>query len=530
MSVLQKLPPLLKGPLTTPQSVQTALSSITEYLERWNGVRGDSLDRVLTMRDFVSSTETAELIAQHYSSTGADPVIGGIPAGAGPIYAPSPPENLVAVGSLTNIILSWDIPTNPYYAYSEIWRNGSDDLGTAVLVGTAIAGVFADPIGDTGVTYYYWVRSVNTANVAGGYNDTPGTVATTGQVDEANFASTIDPVSIVDALPNPVGYTGPVVVFLTTDLKLYRYDSVTPAWTTAVTSDDLLANSVIAGKIAAGAISTSNLFVDGVITSTKIAAGTITADRIAAATITAAQIAAGTITGDRIAANTITADKITTTSLSAIAANLGTITSGNITLSATSYIRGGATGFRTGTGFWQGYDGGVYKFSIGNSATGQEMYWDGSTMWIRGSVQLPEYTPGAFTLIQNNTARTVSSNVDVQSPWTKVKEYRVVRYGTVTVNTQIEGNSGTDMEVISRLRILVNGLVVHTFPDYLTTGTQSTFYPTTTIDTEPDDVIELQVQTYPYSTGAYPSPNGNTTVRASSLNIGFGAYEEVLYG
>ena len=60
-----------------------------------------------------------------------------------------------------------------------------------------------------------------------------------GSVDLASFAAGIEPVGIVDSLPNPVGYTGAQVVFLTTDNKLYRYDSSVPEWSTAVSAVDI---------------------------------------------------------------------------------------------------------------------------------------------------------------------------------------------------------------------------------------------------------------------------------------------------
>lgn len=52
--------------------------------------------------------------------------------------------------------------------------------------------------------------------------------------------------------------------------------------------------------------------------------------------------------------------------LSAAGGTLGVITTGLITLDTTGYIRGGATDYLTGTGFYLGYSGGAYKFSIGN--------------------------------------------------------------------------------------------------------------------------------------------------------------------
>lgn len=94
-----------------------------------------------------------------------------------------------------------------------------------------------------------------------------------GRVNTASFAAGIQPVTVVATLPNPVGYTGPRTVFLTTDNKLYRYTGT--AWTTEVTSGDLAANSVIAGKIAAAAVSTDQLAANAV-TASKIFIGDLT--------------------------------------------------------------------------------------------------------------------------------------------------------------------------------------------------------------------------------------------------------------
>jgi hypothetical protein len=67
--------------------------------------------------------------------------------------------------------------------------------------------------------------------------------------------------------------------------------------------------------------------------------------------------------------------------LSAITVNTGTLT-----VDASGYVRGGQTGYNTGTGFWLGYDGGAYKFSIGTSSEG--ITWDGTTLLIKGSFQV----------------------------------------------------------------------------------------------------------------------------------------------
>lgn len=83
--------------------------------------------------------------------------------------------------------------------------------------------------------------------------------------------------------------------------------------------------------------------------------------------IDAASIVAGSITANEIAASTITAGKMSVTTLSSIVADLGAITAGTLTINTSGYVRGGQTDYATGTGFFLGYSGAAYKFSVGSA-------------------------------------------------------------------------------------------------------------------------------------------------------------------
>jgi len=96
-----------------------------------------------------------------------------------------------------------------------------------------------------------------------------------------------------------------------------------------ITANEIAANTITAGEIAAGAINTDELAANAV-TAGKIFANTITANEIAANTITANEIVANTITANEIAANTITANEMNVAILSAISADIGTVTAGTI--------------------------------------------------------------------------------------------------------------------------------------------------------------------------------------------------------
>ena len=112
------------------------------------------------------------------------------------------------------------------------------------------------------------------------------------------------------------------------------------------------------------------------------------------------QIAALSIVAGSIAANTITSAKMSVTDLSAISANIGTITSGNITIDTAGYIRGGQTAYNTGTGFFLGYSSGAYKFSLGNP-TGDSLTWDGTNLNITAPLNVDFSLTAGDNITQN---------------------------------------------------------------------------------------------------------------------------------
>lgn len=119
-----------------------------------------------------------------------------------------------------------------------------------------------------------------------------------GQIDASQFAEGIEPVAIVDTLPNPVAYDGPVTVFLTTDQKLYRYDPGVPEFVRTHETTDLT------GQIATTQIT------DGAVTTPKIFAGAVTADEIGANAVIAGKIDADAVTAGTIAAGAINAQAL----------------------------------------------------------------------------------------------------------------------------------------------------------------------------------------------------------------------------
>lgn len=81
------------------------------------------------------------------------------------------------------------------------------------------------------------------------------------------------------------------------------------------------------------------------------------------------------VDGGDLLANSVTANEISVSDLRSISANLGAITSGSFTLDNAGFIRtNGATGLSSGTGLWFGYAGTGYGFRVGDPL-GARLQW-----------------------------------------------------------------------------------------------------------------------------------------------------------
>ena len=97
-----------------------------------------------------------------------------------------------------------------------------------------------------------------------------------------------------------------------------------------VSAAEILDRAITSTKIALDAIQ-GDVIKAGAITENKLYTGAVTSDKIDSNAVTAAKIASRTITAAEIASGTITSNEITVSSLSALSANIGTVTSGTIT-------------------------------------------------------------------------------------------------------------------------------------------------------------------------------------------------------
>jgi hypothetical protein len=94
--------------------------------------------------------------------------------------------------------------------------------------------------------------------------------------------------------------------------------------------------------------------------------------------------------------------------LSAITINTGNLNAdGNITVSNLGSIKGGQTDFDTGNGFFLGYSGGTYKFSVGSATN--DLIWNGTSLSITGNIT------GNSNIVISGTA-SFSGNTSTTSP------------------------------------------------------------------------------------------------------------------
>jgi hypothetical protein len=356
--------------------VSKNLPSVTSVIPR--DLR-NFLDR---LRELVNGGGSGRLVtAQDLADAGVVTIDsgGGLTAAAvtTDFGTPPAPTSVTATPAIRNVIVEWDDPAYPTHAYAEVWGASTNSISAAVLLGQTPGSIYADELGPS-ATRYYWVRFVNTQFTTGPYNATNGTVATTG----ADLAYTMG------LLRDTYGGTSEAPFFQLNTSTVINGVTI-PAGTymkAAFIYDAEITNAKIANlavdtaKLADASVTTAKI-VDANITTAKIANANITTAKIADANITTAKIADANITTAKIASAAISLAKIDTatiTNLSALSANMGTITAGDVSIGSSPAINGTSM---TGTGSRIYSDG---RMVVGNSTN--NMVFDGTTLSINGDV------------------------------------------------------------------------------------------------------------------------------------------------
>jgi len=279
----------------------SVISALPNDLKNWiNRVRElfESSDGVVTKTDLVNTGI--------FSNTGGELKyldVGSVSSCTTPPAA----INLTVTGSMTSIILEWNGASyNSCYAYTEIWRADTDDLGLAVLIGTSTAGLFADAVGSD-ATHYYWVRMVSVEDQFGPYNATNGVLGETApdlayvfsQLTSAYGATSDAPFFQLDTATTINGVSIPAGTYIKS-AKIYDGEITNAKIGSAAVDTAKIADAAIVNaKIADATIETAKIK-DAAITNAKIGNAAITTAKIYDAAITTAKITDGAITNAKI--------------------------------------------------------------------------------------------------------------------------------------------------------------------------------------------------------------------------------------
>ena len=224
-------------------------------------------------------TVNASGVAGAYTSVGSIIVTGDT-------TAPNAPTGLSATGAFRAVSLEWTNPTVSDFSHVQVWRSTSSSSASATKIAETSANYYVDAPLSGGVTYYYWLKSVDFSENVSGFSS------------GANAAG-----SNLSASDIPEG---------------------------AITETKILDDSISTAKIQANAISANQLAVDSV-----------TAGAIQAGAVTAAKVAADAIDAEKINVTSLSAISANMGTLTA-----GNIQLGNLTVNSTNMIPTGGAGFR----------------------------------------------------------------------------------------------------------------------------------------------------------------------------------------
>lgn len=213
----------------------------------------------------------------------------GSVSATGDTTAPALPASITATGAIRSVVLDWTNPTDADFDIVNVYASQTNDSETATLITSIRGDNFTH--GGIGIdeTWYYWLSAEDRTGNESGL--TGGVSATTRAVDTVDLSTAVsDSITIaqqygINPVDTIVGLTGDQddqMVFNRADNSIYRWDETASAWTNTLYTD----------------------------------------------------VADGYITTNMLGANSVVASKISVTDLSAISADVGTITAGTLSNTA----------------------------------------------------------------------------------------------------------------------------------------------------------------------------------------------------
>lgn len=193
-----KVPGIPKPPADASPSLQKYLTSLSEALEIRLGRKGDTRDRAITLRELIDSGLAVDLLNRPYDPNNPGSDFDPPPTTGGTDQTPTAPTGFSVIAGLSSAGLFWDYPGDQYrgHSFTELFRNSTNNIATAVLIGSSPGSAYTDYVGTvtTDTNYYYWARHVNTDGIRGPFHANAGL--------EVTFAPNIN--FLLDVLDNSI--------------------------------------------------------------------------------------------------------------------------------------------------------------------------------------------------------------------------------------------------------------------------------------------------------------------------------------
>tara|TARA_B100000212_G_scaffold9721_1_gene7208 strand:- start:545 stop:1936 length:1392 start_codon:yes stop_codon:yes gene_type:complete len=178
-----KLPSIPPIPSDVDPKLKTYLSAVDEALKVRLGTLGDPKDRAVTVRELIDTGLAENFLENPFNPDAGTPENTFVPTERVDVTIPPDVTGFSGTGAFQKIILSWDQIQFGNFAFTEVWRHTSNDIGSATRIDTTRTSVYADTV-DLNSDFYYWVRHVSTSNIEGQF--TNGINVTTSKVSSSN--------------------------------------------------------------------------------------------------------------------------------------------------------------------------------------------------------------------------------------------------------------------------------------------------------------------------------------------------------
>lgn len=182
-----KLPSLSNDlPMSVDPDVRKRFGDLTEVVNVRLGLRGDPLDRAVTLRELIDSGLVSIVPNKSFVFGGPANFVPAVQSTKEAI--PAMPTGVSANGGTSIITVVWDAARYSGHALTEVWRLDTNTIAGAILVGTATGVSYTDGVG-ANADYYYWVRHVSTAGTRGPFHSTSGANAVTGSTPVSQLSA-----------------------------------------------------------------------------------------------------------------------------------------------------------------------------------------------------------------------------------------------------------------------------------------------------------------------------------------------------